>query len=107
MNVFTVEESLETHLTTFNTRTMEITKEILALQKEIEILDSPRDDSLDNNTVVWVSLAFAGSMSNDDGASQYDSDEDSGVSVEVLSRIRKCTPFAVCSRQGLDCKAGW
>ena len=78
--VFAVEESLEAHLLGVSTRTLELTKEILALQKEIEVLDSPRDDSLDNNTVVWVSLAFAaGGGGGGGGGDDDDHDHDDGA----------------------------
>ena len=43
-----------------------------------------------------MSLAFAGSMSNDDGASQYDSDEDSGVSAESTEQNTE-NVHAICS----------
>ena len=76
--VFAVEESLEAHLLGVSTRTLELTKEILALQKEIEVLDSPRDDSLDNNTVVWVSLAFAAGGGGGGGGDDDDHDHDDG-----------------------------
>ena len=59
-DIFASETTLEAHLKAVQTRQSELTKEKLSLQREIQLLDAPRDDSLDNQTILWVSLAFVG-----------------------------------------------
>jgi hypothetical protein len=58
--IFSVEKNLEEHLATVKARGIEIASEVASLEAEVVELEAPRDDSLDNATVVWVSLAFAG-----------------------------------------------
>ena len=53
--IFAIEEHLEGHLHSVSKRSLELTKEMAKLQQEIEELENPRDDSLDNDTVVWCS----------------------------------------------------
>jgi thiol-disulfide isomerase/thioredoxin len=72
--IFSVEKNLEAHLATVKARGIDIAKEVASLEAEVIELEAPRDDSLDNATVIWVSLAFAGQQA---GAND-DFDDDAG-----------------------------
>jgi hypothetical protein len=74
--IFAVEAGLESHMKTTQARQLELAKESVQLAKEIEKLEAPRDDSLDNSTVVWVSLAFATGSAGGGGDGEYDSGEE-------------------------------
>eukprot|EP01047_Picozoa_sp_COSAG01_P131453 COSAG01_NODE_61190_length_290_cov_3.769634_1_plen_96_part_11 len=53
--IFATEEQLEGHLNGVAHRSLELAKEIAQLQREVEELENPRDDSTDNDTVIWCS----------------------------------------------------
>jgi hypothetical protein len=75
--IFAIEDHLEGHLRSVSKRSLELTKEMNQLQLEIEELENPRDDSLDNDTVVWCSSdAFKAGQAGMSGEPVDDDEED-------------------------------
>ena len=75
--IFAIEDRLEGHLHSVSKRSLELTKEMAHLQQEIEELQNPRDDSLDNDTVVWCSHdAFKPGQAGMSGEPVDDDEED-------------------------------
>mmetsp|Transcript_2417 Transcript_2417/g.3236 ORF Transcript_2417/g.3236 Transcript_2417/m.3236 type:complete len:3692 (+) Transcript_2417:353-11428(+) len=77
--IFSVEKNLEQHLATVKARGIDIASEVASLEAEVVELEAPRDDSLDNATVIWVSLAFAGQQAGSNEMYDSDDDQDAGA----------------------------
>lgn len=109
--IFAIEECLEGHLHSVSKRSLELTKELAQLQQEIEELENPRDDSLDNDTVVWCSHdAFKAGQAGMSGEPVDDDEEDdiaAGVSGEEGTSRSTDSVHAIISaleEAGLVCK---
>ena len=83
--VFGIEELLEGHLRGVAQRGLELAKEMAQLQQEIEELENPRDDSMDNDTIIWCSYdAFSAGQAGMSGEPvdddiEEDTDESTGA----------------------------
>jgi thioredoxin len=74
--IFATEEQLEGHLNGVAHRSLELAKEIAQLQREVEELENPRDDSTDNDTVIWCSYdAFSAGQAGMSGEPVDDEEE--------------------------------
>jgi hypothetical protein len=85
-DIFSVENELETHIKSVQKRTLELSKESFSLKQEIDTLNCPRDNSLDNDTIVWVSVEFLGG-SNLDTIGGLSSMESGAASVQAISDV--------------------
>jgi hypothetical protein len=57
--VYDIDEQIEDHVSSGGRKVGEVQGQIFALHKKIAELECPRDDSLDNSVIVWLSHAFA------------------------------------------------
>jgi hypothetical protein len=57
--VYDIDEQIEEHVSSGGRKLGEVQGQIFALHKKIAELECPRDDSLDNSIIVWLSHAFA------------------------------------------------
>lgn len=77
--IFATEEKLEGHLHGVAARGLALATEMAKLQREVEDLENPRDDSMDNDTVVWCSHdAFSAGQAGMSGEPVDDDDDDDG-----------------------------
>eukprot|EP00457_Paulinella_chromatophora_P000002 gb/GEZN01000002.1/.p1 GENE.gb/GEZN01000002.1/~~gb/GEZN01000002.1/.p1 ORF type:complete len:6816 (+),score=1425.09 gb/GEZN01000002.1/:114-20561(+) len=92
--IYSLEEQQDKRARAAGTALGHLQERIMATNKEIELLQFPRDDSLDNSIIVWVATAFSrlGSGAGEDGGGASETDlnsvhslctrlEDSGYTV--------------------------
>ena len=58
-DVYNIDEEIENHSSNSGRIAAELHNQILALTAKIAEIECPRDDSLDNSVIVWMSMAFA------------------------------------------------
>lgn len=87
--IYEIDEEIEGLSKGNNSKSAELVSSILSLQKKIQEIECPRDDSLDNSVIVWCSQAFA---SGDSGAGTATTGESS---VPTVCSILEDTGFTV------------
>lgn len=93
-DVYDIDEQIEDHMSGGGRKLGELQSEIFALHKKIAELECPRDDSLDNSIIVWLSQAFA-SLNTGAGAGAATSATPSESSVPALCNVLEDLGFTV------------
>lgn len=93
-DVYDIDEQIEDHTSGGGRKLGELQSEIFALHKKIAELECPRDDSLDNSIIVWLSQAFA-SLNTGAGAGANASTTPSESSVPALCNVLEDQGFTV------------
>ena len=93
-DVYDIDEQIEDHCSGGGRKLGELQSEIFSLHKKIAELECPRDDSLDNSIIVWLSQAFD-SLNSGAGAGAAASTTPSESSVPALCNILEDQGFTV------------
>ena len=88
VTIYDAESRIEEHLRGSGRTIAEMDSAIGALQREIEDLECPRDDSFDNSIVIWLSEAFAPSE-GDDGTDKAEGQSDERSVASVCARLEE------------------
>jgi hypothetical protein len=93
-DVYDIDEQIEDHMSGGGRKLGELQSEIFSLHKKIAELECPRDDSLDNSIIVWLSQAFA-SLNTGAGAAGSATTTPSESSVPALCNVLEDQGFTV------------